>query len=221
MRAFPFPFAVAVALGSLLACGGGVKETPWNPNLAGSLDAPLPPPAPDGGDSYPATCNVAAVQNDDGGYAQADATCYLSADLGLVWKALQDPAVTEDPHTTAFTVTSVADSNPQHPIHQLIHYELTDIISFVYDLEWVHVLDEGTLADPTHVVVTFQKVDGTSYISLWDASFELTSPTAGVTQLAMSMHENALSTSPAELQTGLMRYYTNLGQKLGVAANPP
>ncbi len=213
--------ALLGAAALLSACCGGGPTGPAILNDATSLDPPLPPPAADGGDPYPPTCNVQSFQNDKGNYAQADATCWVPAGIGQVWKALQDPTVTEDPHTTSFSVTNVPDSDPSHVLHQMIHYNLTDILQVSYDLEWIHVLDEGTVADPDHVVITFQKVSGTSYVSLWADSFELTSPAAGVTKLVISAHENAMTWSPTDLQKGILQYYSNIGSKLGVPANVP
>jgi hypothetical protein len=200
----------------LLGAGAcfGDHATPWDTAVAVSLDAPPVPPSSQPSDPFPSTCTTFGtwVATANPPYNQFDVSCYIHADLPAVWNAIKDPTTTEDSHTTDFSVANVYDPVPQHVIHQLIHYDLVDIISLWYQLEWVHVVDQGTFDQPTHLVITFQKTDGSDLITLLADSFDLTSPAPGVTLLSISEHCNAYRTSLSDIHNVVLGYYANIAK---------
>jgi hypothetical protein len=175
----------------------------WRPDRA--LDpAPAPPTGTDG-DPHPETCNVVGSHVDGGDYEQVDATCFLHANLGTVWQALQDPNVTADPSTTSIDRVPQHDTDAARPMHELDQYTASEFISVNYTLEWVHMLLGGTLAAPTHVLVSYRKTSGTRFIHHLEGDYDLTSPAPGVTRLVICVHVSATQTNTDDVKKSVER----------------
>ncbi len=190
----------SLALSSLLllALDAGCQSDIASPFLAGLQPVEavtVPPPAATPTDPHPEVFNTTNGRMDAWEWAQG--TGYVHASVTAVYAALRDPAVTADRRKiSSFTATQ--DVAPLYPHSYLVHNVIHDVVTVEFDEEWHLGPLEGTDSAPTVVTARYQKVMGTSFISLMEGDIVARAIDANTTQVEMMRHVKSIGNGAAD-----------------------
>ena len=155
--------------------------------------APLPTSATD---TFPETLSV--VTGAQSAYSWAHGKAYVRAAPADVWRAFQDPEVVVDRHGTD-SHTVALNNEPEYAFSFLIHHDKS-IVN--WDEQWRYGVPDGTFSDPQLALIRYQKVDGTSFITLLEGSITVRE-VAGEPAVAIVEFINHINAADSDTSTAV------------------
>jgi hypothetical protein len=186
---------------------------------SGSRDRPRPdnPPIPrdrptkfcrkDASGNYPDALDVSSGETND--YIWARGGGCLHRNIKDVWAAALNQSLMDwndvDEHRSS---RLTAPANVSH--YYSAHYEVHNIITVRWDMDWYHSVQRGSLQAPERILVNYKKVNGTSYISYWEGNFILEKVNDEVTSFAMANQINASRNNEEDTRGAVRDVYNKL-----------
>ena len=66
-----------------------------------------------------------------------------------------------------------------------VTYQVHDFITVEWIMEWIHTMIDGTVKDPKHLIVHYQRTRGSGHVPYWEGSIELQKMTEEVTAVSI------------------------------------
>jgi hypothetical protein len=175
---------------------------PWeDPNMA-------PPPDPVGADTTPEALSMVRSRW-VGGAASVHARAYVHADVATTFAAVRHPLAGADRReSTTFTYEEGTD--PSVPYSHSSHLTVPDIVTVEFELDWRSDVVEGTLEEPVITATRWQKVWGTSAISLLEGSIVCRYVSEGVTEIEIQYHLDSIGGGYETVEKYLTDYYASI-----------
>jgi len=189
----PRGIALATTAAVLILLGAGCfgnEKTPFPEGLepleAG--DPELPEPTAD--QPFPEVLNMQT--GNDGDLVWVHARGYVRRPLADVYLAMHTAEVCVD-HAAVDRHRIEHDVEPEYDYSFRIHNEVDDVITVEFDVVWRFGTVEGTEDEPQVVAGAFQKVWGTTFISIMRGSVVARRVEDGVTEIELIEHLEAAS----------------------------
>lgn len=200
--------ATVAGLAVVLACGCfGNEATPFPEGLE-PLEAGDPdPPEPRADQPYPEELNIQTGSEAD--YVWVDARGYVRAPLADVYLAMHTGEVCVD-HAAVDRYSIEYDVEPDYDYSFKVHNEVDDVITVEFDMLWRFGVVEGTEEDPQMVAAAFQKVYGTTFISIMRGSVIAHRVEDGVTEIRLIEHLKAASGGVESIRSFIEDLFANI-----------
>jgi hypothetical protein len=202
----------------VLGCGKKNKNSPFNgdasaplvdtsvhhePGASGDvLSTDFCKPDPNGpyGDTvkYSDKVTVNKGHDDTGNYDWGDGGACVNRPIREVWAVLNNQAAMV---WGGVTTSSYSAITPPAGIAlgYSVNYHVDNgfpLPSVDWVMDWFHTVKSGTNAAPVKIVIRYQKVSGTTYISMWEGDIVLDYISPTVTAIRGTDHINASRTGP-------------------------
>lgn len=198
----------AVALLAALAGGCFGNEKTHFPEGLEPLEAGDPePPEPRDDQPFPEALNVQTGTHPD--YVWVHARGYVRAPLQDVYLAMHTAEVCVD-HAAVDRYSIEHDMEPDYDYSFRIHNEVDDIVTVEFDVSWRFGVVEGADEAPQVVAGAFQKVFGTTFISIMRGSLVARRVEDGVTEIEFVEHLNAASGGVDSIRSFIEDLFANI-----------
>ena len=197
----PFPDAGMVDAGGADAGLFPANLSPWEDNRAEY-------PAATMADPYPETIHYVETRW-TGGANGMHARAYVQADLRTTFEAVRNPLAGADRREeVTFTWEEMVEPGVRwsHRSNLII----PDIVTVEFDLLWLSDVITGTVDEPTLTSTRWQKVFGSSAISLLEGNVVCVPITPEVTGLEIQYHLNSLASDHGTIRDYLQGYYDSI-----------
>jgi hypothetical protein len=184
LRALPFLL--------LAACFG--NETTVFPAGLSPLEANTAP-APSGE-------TLALVSGDASQWSWVHGRGLVAAPAATVWSALKDPEVIADRRQTDRHMVTL-NSEPGYEYAFELHYEVDKVIEIDWDEDWRFGTVTGSPAAPELAIVRYQKVWGSTFISLIEGSIEVLRRGDALTEVQFVKHVDAYMAGTDEMRSSI------------------
>lgn len=205
LRDFGFPLLVTAVWIQVGGCGNEVTVFPPGLEPLEETTAAAPEPLP--GDPYPEGLVLLVGETPE--YHFAHARGYVHAPLETVYAAMTMPDVCTDFRQTDRHVVTL-DVEPDYDHSFMIHYEVDEFITVVFEVTWRHGIVLGPNERPDITAHTFQKTFGTTFISLMRGSIVATRIDDNTTELQLVEHISAASGGSDNIMQFLRDFYANV-----------
>ena len=188
----------SLTLSSLLVLHASCQSDITSPFLEGLQPVEavtVPPPAATATDPHPEVFHTTNGTVDAWGWAQGSG--YVHGSISAVYAALRDPAVTADRRKiSSFTATQ--DVDPIYPFSYRVHNVINTVVTVEFDEDWHLGPLEGNDAAPTVVTARYQKVMGTSFISLMEGDIIARYVDDNTTAVEMMRHVQSIGNGASD-----------------------
>lgn len=203
-------FFVTLGLGSLAAAATGCQSdevTAFVPGIMPLEASTAAVPTSANGEPYPEviTLNTGVAV----GYEWAHGRAFVRAPLARVYEALADADITCDRRrVTEYMVTP--DVEPEYMDSYRVHNIVRDVITLEFDI--VHRLDvyDGSPDVPTAMIVAYQKVFGSSLISVLRGSVIARRIDDNTTSLELVRHIKSVASGRADAAQYLQDFFASV-----------
>jgi hypothetical protein len=160
--------------------------------------------APDPGVAAGETQNVVdgTTPNYDFGHAHG----YVHAPSGVVYATVKDPHVVMTTRRTD-KQTFVLNIEPEYEYSFQLSYEVDDLVTVAWDEIWRYGAIKGDVDAPELAIVRYQKVYGTSFITLIEGMILIQRVDDEWTDVQMVEHVKSVGSGPAEIRDTLIDRY--------------
>jgi hypothetical protein len=187
---------------------GEVDGGPCPPNLSAWEENTAEYPAPTADEPYPERIEYVRTQwtrSVDAVHARA----YVHADLRTTFEAVRDPLAGAD-RRESVTFTFVEDVEPSVRWSHESMLTVPDIVTIEFTLRWLHDICQGTPEMPERTSTRWQKVFGSSAITLLRGNIQCVPITPEVTGLEIQYHLDSLAADHQTIEDYLQGYYDSI-----------
>ncbi|MGE0787424.1 MAG: hypothetical protein AB7S26_17255 [Sandaracinaceae bacterium] len=190
------------------ADGGAGDGGPCPAQLAAWEENTAEYPAADGTDEFPETINYVETRWLRGARGM-HARAYVHADITTTFEAVRNPMAGADRREST-TFTFEEDVEPSVRWSHQSHLSVPDIVTVDFDLRWLSDVCQGTVEAPVLTSTRWQKVFGSSAISLLEGNIQCVPITADVTGLEIQYHLDSLGADDNTIRNYLQGYYDSI-----------
>ena len=194
----------------LAGCFGPPTEVDFgDPSLLGPLEETnLAPEVPaDGAEPFPEALSMFSGEDVENDRFFAHARGWVHADSADVWAAFRELDVIADRRAVDEYELVGENTEPGFDFSFVVANHVEDILNVNYELTWVHELQDGELATPEHVVIQWNKTDGTSFIDLLAGSVVIRRVDSGLCEVELIEHLRAAARDEETLEQYLNDLY--------------
>ncbi len=196
----------ALSMGTLILVGGcfGNESSEFPPGLEPLEENMAPDPDPVDGDPYPEALSL--IRGETPEYQWVQARGYVKAPIMDVYDIITDPEVAVDQRADArWTVT--LDTEPEYDRSFLLHNEVDNFITVVFDVNWRFGIVTEENFEPTLISGTFAKTYGTEFISLMRGSIMLRRIDDNTTEIGFIEHIKAATGGGDDVEAFIRDYF--------------
>ena len=164
--------------------------------------------APDAGGVYPGETILITKKLDNGQHDVGEGGACILKSLADVWHSSQTEEALSWDRATLKWLKEIKPAPSGTLLALQSFYDAGFFQNFTID--WIHKDLDGPADAPTKILITYNKVKGTSYISFWEGSIELQALTPTVTSVRMTNEISAAQTGPEEAAKAVKDMITRL-----------
>ncbi|MBL8604563.1 MAG: hypothetical protein JNK72_21735 [Myxococcales bacterium] len=197
-------------LGLLGGCGSD-EATAFVPGIEPLEASTAGFPASTSGQQYPES--LVTVTGVASGYEWVHGRAYVAAPLARVFEAMSDPdVITDRRRVSEYSVTP--DVEPMYLRSFRVRNIVRDVITLQFDMDYRFAVYDGPVGTPTSYIVRYQKVWGSSLLSVLRGSVILRESAPGVSSLELVRHIKAVAAGRTDAEQYLRDFYASVRARI-------